>query len=48
LEGTLCRSSWLHLQSLAPTNPQWACVVGYGPFLCVIHNKDLRPSSGDI
>jgi hypothetical protein len=37
------------LQSLAPTNPHWAHVVGYGPFsLYVIHKKGLRPSSGDI
>jgi hypothetical protein len=36
LEGTLSQS-WLHLQSLTPTNPHWARVVGYGPFsLCVI------------
>jgi hypothetical protein len=35
--------------SLAPTNPLWACVVGYGPFsLCVIHKKGLCLSSGDI
>jgi hypothetical protein len=37
LEGTL---SWsrLYLQSLAPTNPHWSCVVGYDPFfLGVIH-----------
>jgi hypothetical protein len=37
------------LQSLAPTNPHWARVVGYGPFtLCVIHKEVLCPSSGDI
>jgi hypothetical protein len=37
------------LQSLAPTNPHWACVEGYGPFfLCVIHKEGLCPSSGDI
>jgi hypothetical protein len=30
----------LHLQSLAPTNPHWARVVGYGPFfLCVFHKE---------
>jgi hypothetical protein len=46
-EGTLRRWSRLHLQSLAPTNPHWTRVVGYGP-LCVIHTKDLCPSSGDI
>jgi hypothetical protein len=48
-EGTLSRRSRLHLQSLAPTNPLWACVVGYNPFsLCVIHKNGLCPSSGDI
>jgi hypothetical protein len=31
-EGTVSRWSRLHLQSLAPTNPHWARVVGYGPF----------------
>jgi hypothetical protein len=31
-EGTLSRWSRLHLQSLAPTNPHLARVVGYGPF----------------
>jgi hypothetical protein len=35
-EGTSGR--WLHLQSLAPTNPRWARVVSYDPFsLCVTH-----------
>jgi hypothetical protein len=39
----------LHLQSLAPTNPHWACVVGYGPFsLCVIYKEGLCSSSGGI
>jgi hypothetical protein len=34
----LSRWCLLHLQLLAPTNPQWARVVGYGPFsLCVIN-----------
>jgi cellulose synthase/poly-beta-1,6-N-acetylglucosamine synthase-like glycosyltransferase len=48
-EGMLNRWFRLHLQSLAPANPHWARVVGYGPFsLCVIHNEDLCPSSGDI
>jgi hypothetical protein len=48
-EGTLSRWSRLHSQSLAPTNPHWACVVSYGPFsLCVIHKEGLCPSSGDI
>jgi hypothetical protein len=43
-EGTLNRRSQLCLQSLAPTNPHWARVVGYGPFsLCVI-----CLNSGDI
>jgi hypothetical protein len=46
-EGTLSRWSRLHLQSLAPTNPHWGRVVGYGPFsLWVIHKEG--PSSGDI
>jgi hypothetical protein len=48
-EGTLRRWSRLHLQSLAPTNPHWARVVGYSPFsLCLIHKEGLCPSSGDI
>jgi hypothetical protein len=48
-EGTLSRWSRLHLQSLAPTNPHWVRVVGYGPFfLWVIHKEGLCPSSGDI
>jgi hypothetical protein len=47
-EGTLSRWSWLHLHSLAPTNPHWARVVGFGPFsLCVIYKEGLCPSSGD-
>jgi hypothetical protein len=47
-EGTLSRWSRLHLQSLAPTNPHWARVVGYGPFsICVIHKEGLCPSNGD-
>jgi hypothetical protein len=34
---------------LAPTNPHWARLVGYGPFsLCVIHKESLFPSSGNI
>jgi hypothetical protein len=34
-EGTLSRWSRLHLQWLAPTNPHWTRVVGYGRFsLC--------------
>jgi hypothetical protein len=48
-EGTLSRWSRPHLQSIAPTNPHWAHVVGYGPFsLCVIHKEGLFPSSEDI
>jgi hypothetical protein len=48
-EGTLSRWSRLHLQSLAPTNPHWARMVGYGPYsLWVIHKEGLCPSSGDI
>jgi hypothetical protein len=47
-EGTLSRWFRLHLQSLAPTNPHWARVVGYGPSsLWVIHKEGLCPSSGD-
>jgi hypothetical protein len=38
LEVTLSRWSRLLLQSLAPTNPHWARMVGYSPFsLWVIH-----------
>jgi hypothetical protein len=48
-EDTLSRWSRLHSPSLAPTNPHWARVVGYGPFsLCVIHKEGLCPSSDDI
>jgi hypothetical protein len=48
-EGTLSRWSRLHLQSLAPTNPYWASVVGYSPFsLWLIHKEGLCPNSGDI
>jgi hypothetical protein len=37
------------LQSLAPTNPHWARVVGYGPFSSwLIHKEGLCPSSGDV
>jgi hypothetical protein len=47
--GTLSCWSWLQLQSLAPTNPHCARVVGYDPFsLCVIHKERLCPSSVDI
>jgi hypothetical protein len=43
--GRHVRWSRLHFQSLAPTNPHWARVVGYGPFsLCVIHNPPRGPS----
>jgi hypothetical protein len=39
----------VNLQSLAPTNPHWARVVGYGPFsLWLIHKEGLCLSSGDI
>jgi hypothetical protein len=39
----------VHLQSLAPTNPHWARVVGYGPFsLCVIHKEGLCLNSRDM
>jgi hypothetical protein len=49
LEGTLSCWSRLHLQSSAPTNLQWARVMGYGPFLFgVIHKEGLCPISGDI
>jgi hypothetical protein len=48
-ESTLSCWSRLHLQSLAPTNPHWGCVVGYGPFsLRVIQKEGLCPNSGDI
>jgi hypothetical protein len=41
--------SWLHFQSLAPTNLHWARVVGYGLFfLCAIHKEGLCLSGGDI
>jgi hypothetical protein len=47
-EGTLSCWSRLHLQSLAPTNPQWARVGGYGPIsLCVIH-KVWAPAVGTL
>jgi hypothetical protein len=49
LEGTLSRWFRLHLQSLAPTNPHWNLVVGFGTFsLCVIHKEGLCPSSALI
>jgi hypothetical protein len=41
-EGTLSRWFRLHLQSLALGSR------GLCPDLCVIHKKDLCPSSGDI
>jgi hypothetical protein len=45
-EGTLSHLSRLHIQSLAPTNPHLARMVGYGPIsLCVIHKKGLRPTN---
>jgi hypothetical protein len=41
--------SQLILQSLAPTNPHWAHMVGYGLFsLCVIHKEGPYLSSVDI
>jgi hypothetical protein len=44
-QGTLSRWSRLHLQSLTPTNPHWARVVGYGPYsLWVIHKEGLLTS----
>jgi hypothetical protein len=49
LESTLSRWSRLYLQSLASTNPQWASVVGYGPFfLWLIRKEGLCLSNGDI
>jgi hypothetical protein len=45
------RSSFhrLYLQSLAPTNPRWALVVGYGPFsLKVIIRKACVPAVGAL
>jgi hypothetical protein len=49
LAGTLSCWSRLHLQSLAPTNPHWICVVSYDPVsLCVSHKKGLCPISGGI
>jgi hypothetical protein len=48
-EGTLSPSRLLLQQSIAPSDPHWARVVGYGPFsLCVIQKRGLCPSSGDI
>jgi hypothetical protein len=41
------RWSRLYLQSFAPIDLHWACVVGYGPFW-VIHKEGLYPSKGDI
>jgi hypothetical protein len=44
-------SIWLQLQSLAPTNPHWARVVGCGPFscnVCVIHKEGLAPAVGTL
>jgi hypothetical protein len=44
-EGTLVSAAF----AVVSTNPHWDRVVGYGPFyLCIIHNKGLCPSSGDI
>jgi hypothetical protein len=49
-EGTLSRWSWLHLQSLAPTNPHWARVVGYGPFSLGVQSieKACAPAVGTL
>jgi hypothetical protein len=48
-KDTLSRWSWLYLQSLAPTNPQWVSVVGCSSFsLCVNHKEGLCSNSGDI
>jgi hypothetical protein len=48
-ENTFSCWSRLHLQSLAPTNPHWTHLVGYGPFsLWVIYKEGLCPSSGVI
>jgi hypothetical protein len=47
-EGTLNRWSRLHLQSLAPTNPHCARVVGDPFSLCVIHKEGLCLSSEDF
>jgi secreted trypsin-like serine protease len=44
-EGTLTR---LHVQSLAPTIPHRACVVGYSPFSLCTNKEGLYPSSVDI
>jgi hypothetical protein len=47
-EGRLSRWSWLHLQSLASTNPHRARVMAYDLFLCLLHKEGLGPSTGDI
>jgi hypothetical protein len=51
-KNLLCRDSpcfGRHVKPLAPTNPPWARVVGYGPFiLWVIHKEGLCPSSVNI
>jgi hypothetical protein len=47
LEGTLSRWCRLHLQSLTPTNPHWAGVVGYGPFsLCYPERRPVPQQWG--
>jgi hypothetical protein len=47
-EATSSRWSWLHLKSLAPTNPSWARVGGYDPFsLCSIR-KACAPAVGTL
>jgi hypothetical protein len=45
--SSLVKPLVLHLQSLAPTNPHWARVVGYGP-LSFSYLYGLCPSSWDI
>ncbi|RVE41254.1 hypothetical protein evm_014099 [Chilo suppressalis] len=48
-EGTLSRWSRLHLQSLAPTNPHWARVVGHGPNLPIPSiGKACAPAVGTL
>jgi hypothetical protein len=45
--GSHFKPSQLHLQSLAPTNPHLARVVGCGPFCLRVIRQD-GPSSGDV
>jgi hypothetical protein len=46
-ESTLSRWSQLFLQSLAPTNPRWAHVVGYVPF-SLSTRKSYAPAVGTL